>query len=1260
MATLRRLLYALLLLAALKCRNNPFGPPEEPIEGFNLYFTDFAAQDDGGMKAALVSVINGARATLYCAFSSLTASDVIEALKASAQSGITIQIAFDAKVRNSDAGSLALQSSGLFTVMTSPSDSIKAQLLYGNNSTTGAMRHNYCLADERYVWVATAPPDDTLMQRTPNIAIKVGSPQFGIARDFLRESGLFSQLLFGNGKAKTDFNTKFSALDQVIAVYWGPQEDPMNMLGTELSEATKTVDFYSTAFQATNTTSGKSHLDVPTVLKSLETAKGVSVRKYFSTQALFDPASKAYTLSNPAQYVNNLVKIGPNIFVVDRNTREARVFIYTGALRTQANSSDDSVLIELRGERVANLVGAYLDRIGAVAIPVSNVGDTSAAGEVVISELMWMGSYNNSQVGDSSDEFVEFYNNTGSAINLSGWKFACTTDGSSANSSITLPPGALIAPGGYFVIATKNTGAFAASANHFDSKVSVTNSSRECRLGNGKTSATSYGIANFGDVIDTIGNNVNGFDSGTWNRGVNQGSPNFIRRSMERINTAAAGTTNTNWRNNGYTIGLNTYVGEDFRNQTFASPGASGTFTESAGPGDIVINEILWMGSYTNSGTGDSDDEFIELHNKTSSNIDISSWTLSGTGISTITIPTGQTIPANGYYVIARNSSMAVSSANYNRGTSLGISNTAFQIELRTSLTTLIDTAGNGGTPLAGVNDTSNVVRRSMERKTGAVDGTLASSWQSGFSVGSGIASGYSSKTIATPGEANSTIPADPAAGDVVINEIMWMGTYDNSGTGQTDDEFIELWNKTASPINISFWTITGTGVNPITLPPAQTIPANGYYVIARNNANAFPSANYYKISTLGLSASTLQLELRTSLNTLIDTANNGGVPFAGLNDTGAQIRRSMERRANATDGTVSGSWYTAMTAGTGVAAGFNARTFATPGQANSFFLTGATATASTTVTVQFNDAPVPGSGTNGAENIANYSITGGLTVSAASLSGNTVTLTTSAQVPAFAYTLTVNNVLASGSNGPLSPNTANFNGYSTSAVVKISELNSNITSCDLVELKVITGGNMSGIKVIEGGELSDTVLITFPSMTVSTGDIIVLHLNSGNATCNPTSASNETSSITQFPQMSYATNYDTAWDVWSADTGLANTDNVIVVTDATGTAYMDAVAISNNDGAVAGAAVTDFCAIYNGIIWTDVPTCTSAAHSILQGNAVIDTDSLGTSAAGNSFQRVRDSGGAYCDSSPGKNADFALAAPTWGADSALGAGACP
>lgn len=1282
----RAILCAIGLYLAACSQGSYIGEPPASNEGFQILLSNPEAGHDGGIEQSLLDILQKATFSIDCAFQSLNSERVIETLKQKASSpSIRVRVAFDFDIKNTDLGAKKLFESQLFSTTFDFQNEDK--LLFGNKGD-GRVYYTFCSVDERYNFVSTYGINPEVLKEIPVVALRMDGDQYGIAREIHKEMNMLSQGVFGYRKSKLDFATKYAVLDQVVAIYWAPQENPMDVLGQELAQAEKSVEFYSTSFQTTNNTQKKLLYDVPTIVNRLETLKGKTVKKYFGLSAFVEKDAKVFSLPQPLQYQNFKVSVGTNIFVVDRDGSNPTTFIYTGSLRSRANSSDDGILLELRGAWVAQKLGAYLEKIAQKSQFVSNVGDEASPGAVIISEVMWMGSFDNQGVSYSSDEFIELYNTTNDIINLSGWKFACTTDGSSNNAAITIPAGIVIAPKGYLVIATSEFGAVAEAANLFEPKLKITNSSRECRLGNGRNSAVSYGISNFGTIIDKIGNNTNGFDSATWNRGLND-STNKIRRSMERTNIVnedgTKGISNANWRTNVSSVSENIYVSEGFSQATFATPGATNSSGDVGVPGEVVISEVHWMGSYDNSGTGDSDDEFIELYNNTNKTINISGWqfacTTNGTSNNAaIVIPAGTTIGPNSYLVIATKATGAFGDVAQIINSKLKITNSSRECRLGDSSdsTTVyglagfgqtIDTIGdnvNGFDSAAwgrGLNDSTNKIRRSMERISLNTAGTANTNWITNLytsSENNQVNLNFKNATFASPGVAV-TLPPSVNPGDVVINEIMWMGSYDNSGTGDTYDEFIELRNKTANSISLANWKITGSGISTITIPSGYSIPANGYFVIARNNAKAFPSADYYTGTALNISNTAFQLELRDSLNNLIDTANNGGAPLAGLNDTTNKIRRSMERRANATDGTVSGSWYTAMTAGTGVAQGFNTRTFATPGQANSFFLTGATATSSTTVTVQFIDAPVPGTGANGAENSANYSISGGLTVSAASLSGNTVTLTTSPQTPAANYTVTVNNVLAFGTNATLSPNTANFNGYSTSAVVKISELNSNITSsCDLIELKVITGGNMSGIKVIEGGELTDTVLITFPSMLVSAGDIIVLHLNSGNTTCNPSGVSNETTSINQFPQSSHPKNYDTAWDVWSSDSGLTNTDNVIVVTDSTGTAYMDAIAISNNDGSVSTAARTDFCAIYDGTIWTNVSSCSLAAAIDLEANAVIDTDNLGTSVTGNSFQRIRDSGGNYCDSSPGKNTDFNLAAQTWGLDSVLGTGACP
>ena len=67
-------------------------------------------------------------------------------------------------------------------------------------------------------------------------------------------------------------------------------------------------------------------------------------------------------------------------------------------------------------------------------------------------------------------------------------------------------------------------------------------------------------------------------------------------------------------------------------------------------------------------------------------------------------------------------------------------------------------------------------------------------------------------------------------SGDVVINEIAWMGTKDASG-----DEWIELYNNTASSICLEGWKFTDN-TSTATLLAGTTIYAEGFFIMARNS----------------------------------------------------------------------------------------------------------------------------------------------------------------------------------------------------------------------------------------------------------------------------------------------------------------------------------------------------------------------------------------------------------------------------------------
>ena len=81
---------------------------------------------------------------------------------------------------------------------------------------------------------------------------------------------------------------------------------------------------------------------------------------------------------------------------------------------------------------------------------------------------------------------------------------------------------------------------------------------------------------------------------------------------------------------------------------------------------------------------------------------------------------------------------------------------------------------------------------------------------------------------------------------DVVINEIMF-----HPISGFRDDEYVELYNRSGSPVDISSWRFT-EGVE-FTFPSNTVIPANGFLVVARDAAGLiarYPQLN--ATNTLG------------------------------------------------------------------------------------------------------------------------------------------------------------------------------------------------------------------------------------------------------------------------------------------------------------------------------------------------------------------------------------------------------------------------
>jgi hypothetical protein len=184
-------------------------------------------------------------------------------------------------------------------------------------------------------------------------------------------------------------------------------------------------------------------------------------------------------------------------------------------------------------------------------------------------------------------------------------------------------------------------------------------------------------------------------------------------------------------------------------------------------------------------------------------------------------------------------------------------------------------------------------------------------------------------------------------------------------------------------------------------------------------------------------------------------------------------------------------------------------------------------------------------------------------------------------------------------------------------ASLQINEVNSNITGAqDLVEFKVIGDGSISGLKLYA----NSTLLATLPDVSVTTGDIIVLHLNNNTIASETSTKTDCTNTVC----------YAGAWDIFGNTIGITYSANVLIVKDSTG-ATQDAVAFSTpgGGGASPAAFLTALTAAQNAGAWLPADcagaTCSDATTPTAQGVS-FDWAGLGVSATGSSAQRAGDS----------------------------------
>lgn len=518
----------------------------------------------------------------------------------------------------------------------------------------------------------------------------------------------------------------------------------------------------------------------------------------------------------------------------------------------------------------------------------------ASALDVIINEVAWMGT-----VSDANDEWIELYNPTGSAIDLSGWLLEADDGTPSINLSGTIPAS------GYFLLERSD-----------DNAISDINADQiyTGALENGGEVLRLYDDSATPVQIDT----ANVENGGAWPAGAD--TPATDRATMERNSISAE--NDSRWtQNDGVTRN-----GLDKNNVPI-----NGTPQNSVSDVGVIINEIAWAGTEALAG-----DEWLELYNSSTQTVSLDGWVLSNADSSFyISFDSSDEILPDSYFLIERGSGNATSAAEDKTYTSGELDDAGETLYLYGDTRQTIDTANANSTAWSHGRLSP---ASSMERMS--TDPDAMDNWVTNNQRHNSITDAAGNLIYGTPGEKNwgydvtptptptstftpsptytatstrTLTPTEtatqtatvtktstptktatpPASLTVLINEVAWSGTK-----ASYYDEWIELYNASTQRINLDGWSLISSSGNVDVDLSGHTIDAGAYFLLEYKNQDVTSEpADLIYDDRLSNDGEYLKL---VYANKTVDTANiSGGYWDAG---SSSPDYRSMERRGVVAD----------------------------------------------------------------------------------------------------------------------------------------------------------------------------------------------------------------------------------------------------------------------------------------------------------------------------------------------------------------------
>lgn len=473
----------------------------------------------------------------------------------------------------------------------------------------------------------------------------------------------------------------------------------------------------------------------------------------------------------------------------------------------------------------------------------TNRTDTATAAEIIITEIMY-----SPKGSDAGREWIEIFNNDDFKADLTGWKFF--ENGTNHNLRLVRGSNTLNAFG--YAIITSDAGKFLTDYPNyqgalFESSFSLNNTGETIAIksgdleidkiiyraesganGNGNSLQRIIGLTG---QIGQVGNSTGQIGQEWQEAEPTPGKPNKISIANTGIGGNPASEENGEDKSN-ETNKTNTADTAD----KASAPTSCNFETTNSASRKIIINEIAWMGSKISAS-----DEWIELKNISSAEIDLSNWQIMDKGNDikiNLSNLKNTKIKAGGLLLLERTDDNSVPNILADLIYSGAISNSDEGLKIFNSQCNLIDEAIANSKWPAGDNEAKRTMERNLNdfnwHSSSETGGTPKKENSTGIIYGSGggTASNTNNNQQTTTNATNNTQPA-PQFYDVAINEIM----YDANGS-DAGREWIEILNKSSSTIDLTNWKLNEGGTNHgLTLKQGnKNLSPNSYAIISSSS----------------------------------------------------------------------------------------------------------------------------------------------------------------------------------------------------------------------------------------------------------------------------------------------------------------------------------------------------------------------------------------------------------------------------------------